>query len=150
VFFGNFSSSSRLKRAASAAAAPPLQEMDIRELARRTVPRDAIEFRTTLNIDADGGLDARIMDISPYGFQSRASSRMLERGERIRVTLPLVGDAEADIMWSLKGLFGCKFVQPIDTDLYAEMLACIRGSALTTRLDPSPAGEQSDGGVPLE
>lgn len=124
--------------------------MDLRELARRTVPRDAIEFRTTIMIDPEGELDARIMDISPYGFQSRASSRMLERGERITITLPLVGAAEADVMWGLKGLFGCKFVTPIDPDFYAEMLATIRSSALLGGLDESAAGEQGDGGVPLE
>jgi len=100
--------------------------MDLRELARRTVPRDEIDFRTVLSIDTLGALDARLMDISPYGFQSRARSRILERGERVQVTLPLAGPLGADVMWGLKGLFGCKFHEPIDPALYRDMLAALR------------------------
>lgn len=99
---------------------------DLRELARRTVARDMIDFRTAVTVEALGQLDARLMDISPYGFQCRASSRMLERGERAWVVLPLVGEQQADVMWGLKGLFGCRFVEPIDPDLYARLLDLIR------------------------
>ncbi|MBO9576204.1 MAG: hypothetical protein J7494_10735 [Sphingobium sp.] len=126
--------------------------MDVRELARRTVPRDSIDFRTTIAIETIGELDARLMDISPYGFQCRTSCRMVERGELAMVTLPLIGERAADIMWGLKGLFGCKFVEPIEPDLYAEMLAAIRDPAYVPAAFPpvSAAGEQRDGGIPLE
>lgn len=103
--------------------------MDVRELARRTVPRDAIDFRTIVTIESIGELDARLMDISPYGFQVRARSRLLERGERVDVMMPVAGLLSADVMWGLKGLFGCKLIEPIDPDLYAEMLIAIRCAA---------------------
>ncbi len=103
--------------------------MDLRELARRTVARDEIDFRTVLDIESLGSLDARLMDISPYGFQSRACSRILARGERVVLTLPLAGTLGADVMWGLKGLFGCKFHEPIDSALYADLLAALRAPA---------------------
>jgi len=87
------------------------------------VARDAVDFHTVLIVEGLGALDARIMDISPYGFQCRARSRLLERGERASLRLPLVGECQADIMWGLKGLFGCKFIEPLDPDLYAPLLA---------------------------
>ncbi len=79
-----------------------------------------------LTVETLGALDTRIMDISPYGFQGRARSRILERGERASVLLPLVGECQADIMWGLKGLFGCKFLEPLDGDLYGELLGLLR------------------------
>jgi hypothetical protein len=33
-------------------------------------------------------------------------------------------------MWGLKGYFGCKFVAPIEPDLYATMLGTIRATGL--------------------
>ncbi len=109
-------------------AAPPADptSSDLRELARRTVARDMVDFHTAVTVEELGQLEARLMDISPYGFQCRASSRMLERGERAWVALPLVGEQQADVMWGLKGLFGCRFVEPIDPDLYGRLLGLIR------------------------
>lgn len=130
MFFGKISSRRAAAAAARAAAhvAPP-KPVDLRELARRAVARDIVDYRTVLTIEGIGELDARLMDISPYGFQSRASARILERGARIRVLLPLLGNVEAEAMWGLKGIFGCKFVEPVDSDLYPELLALLRGAS---------------------
>jgi hypothetical protein len=104
---------------------------DLRELARRTVPRDLIAHLTTISVEGAEMLDARLIDISPYGFQARARGPILTRGDRISVQLPLVGDRSGHVMWGLKGFFGSKFHAPIEPDVYVDMLASIRGIGLS-------------------
>lgn len=99
---------------------------DLRELARRTVPRDEIELYSWIRSKELGTINIRVNDISPYGFQARARGTLLERGQVLRLLLPLVGEVEASVMWGLKGMFGCKFDMPIDADTYPGLLATIR------------------------
>ncbi|MBO9671426.1 MAG: PilZ domain-containing protein [Sphingobium sp.] len=97
-------------------------------MARRAVARDIIDFHTVVAVEGNGAFDARLMDISPYGCQVRAYSRVLERGERIWVLLPGLGEVEGEAMWGLRGIFGCKFAQPVDSDLYAQLLPQLQGA----------------------
>jgi hypothetical protein len=136
VAFGPFSAASaRIFSRGRAAAANDSERLeaapppDLRELARRTVPRDLIDHLTTITVSADELLDARLIDVSPYGFQARARGPILTRGDRITVHLPLVGDLPCHVMWGLKGFFGCKFIDPVEPDTYVEMLTIIRAWA---------------------
>lgn len=125
MFFGRFSS----KRAAAIAINPAQQATpDLREMARRAVARDIIDFHTVVAVEGSGAFDARLMDISPYGCQVRAYGRVFERGERIWVLLPMAGEVAGEAMWGLKGLFGCKFAEPVDADLYALLLPQLQGT----------------------
>jgi hypothetical protein len=108
----------------------PSEDVDLRELARRTIARDTIELHTLVRSDAFGTIRARLADMSPYGCQARVAGALWEQGERIFVLLPLVGDIEARIMWGLKGLFGCKFDTPVDADIYPALLTTIRTDCL--------------------
>lgn len=124
MFFARFVS----KRRASASDRLHAEEpADLRELARRAVARDIVDFHTVVAVEGLGAFDARLMDISPYGCQVRAYSRVLERGERIWVLLPTLGEVEAQAMWGLRGLFGCKFVEPVENDLYVGLLPQLQG-----------------------
>jgi hypothetical protein len=121
-------------RGATAIDSPQLTDIiapDLRELARRSVARAVINHLTTISVDGAEMLDARLIDISPYGFQARARGPILTRGDRIAVTLPLVGDVPGNVMWGLKGFFGSKFGAPIEPDAYSELLGFIRGHNLT-------------------
>lgn len=100
--------------------------VDMRELARRTVPRDMIELLTLVRCGDQPAARARIVDISPYGCQARVTGQARERGDIVHILLPIVGEVEAHVMWGIKGLFGCKFALPIDPHLYPQMLAMIR------------------------
>ncbi|MBO9579986.1 MAG: PilZ domain-containing protein [Sphingobium sp.] len=124
MFFGRFSP----KRASAASERAEPAQPDLRELARRAVARDIIDFHTLVEVAGNGAFDARLMDISPYGCQIRAYGHVLERGARVRVLLPGLGKVEAEAMWSLRGIFGCKFVQPVDSDLYAQLLPQLQGA----------------------
>ena len=73
------------------------------------------------------GPDARqltlvIVNISPHGMMARCE-RAFEIGDRIRVTLPVVGVVAADVRWSLGGRIGCQFDPAIDLASYYELIA---------------------------
>ncbi len=118
------------RRRKAAPPPTPSKDVDLRELARRTVARDTIELQTLVRSDAFGTVRARLADMSPYGCQARLAGTLWEQGERIFVLLPLVGEIEARIMWGLKGIFGCKFDNPIDADIYPTLLTTIRTNCL--------------------
>src|SRR6478752_842558 len=123
MLFAKFSS----RRAASASAASQPASHDLRELARRAVARDIVNFHTVIAVEGLDALDARLMDISPYGFQCRATCRALTHGDKVWLLLPIVGEHEAEVMWGLKGLFGCKFIEPLG-EVYSELLPQLQGS----------------------
>jgi hypothetical protein len=118
------------RRRKAVTAPAPSKDVDLRELARRTVARDTIELQTLVRGDAFGTVRARLADMSPYGCQARLAGTLWAPGERIFVLLPLIGEIEARIMWGLKGLFGCKFDSPIDADIYPTLLTTIRTNCL--------------------
>jgi hypothetical protein len=53
---------------------------------------------------------------------------VLERGERVWVLLPMLGEVEAEAMWGLRGLFGCKFIEPVAAELYGQVLPQLQGT----------------------
>jgi hypothetical protein len=129
VFLSKVSSASaRIFSRKREIAEPESPITDLRELARRTVPRDAVDFHTVIAVEGLDALDARLMDISPYGFQCRATCGVLERGNRVWLLLPILGERKAEVMWGLKGLFGCKFMEPVETDTYGDLLPQLQGS----------------------
>lgn len=93
-------------------------------LDRRRYPRDQVSWQT--DVQARGfSASARILDISPMGF-SAACSREFAEADPIRVTLPIVGQVQADIVWGLAGHFGACFPSPFEATLYARMLSAVR------------------------
>lgn len=94
-------------------------------LERRRFPRDPVSWPTTVN-GSGGGADVRVLDISPIGF-SAGCPRPFAEDERIRVTLPVIGQVDADIVWCMAGHFGACFTRPTPGDTYARLLQAMRG-----------------------
>ena len=68
-----------------------------------------------------------IVNLSALGLMARAEVPYRE-GDRLRVTLPVVGVVVAEIRWALGGRIGCELDQPIDLADYYEVLAVmVRG-----------------------
>ncbi|QIG80143.1 PilZ domain-containing protein [Stakelama tenebrarum] len=88
----------------------------------RREDRDEVYFRVK-----GFGPDARdlpllIVNISPHGMMSRCDAP-LDIGDRIRITLPIVGVVTSEVRWSLGGRIGCQFETAIDLASYYELLA---------------------------
>ncbi|HET8613055.1 MAG TPA: PilZ domain-containing protein [Sphingomonas sp.] len=96
------------------ATAPSLQES-------RRATRDVVSFRAMIDGPAGVRTTALVVNISPLGFMSRTDAA-LTPGERIAVTLPMIGPRAARVVWALGGRVGGEFIDPIPAESYARLL----------------------------
>jgi len=97
----------------------------------RRAPRDRCDHRTLLSHADRARIDAHIVDISPLGCSIHAQGRF-QRGDAVRVLLPLLGDVHAQVAWSLEGCFGCWFDREIGEERYPHLLAAMKLSPTTS------------------
>jgi hypothetical protein len=95
-----------------------------RPVDERGTPRDEVHFRTRAF-----GPDARpvnllIVNISALGLMARCDAAYV-RGDRLTITLPVVGIVVAEIRWLLGGRIGCELERPIELSDYYELLAIL-------------------------
>ena len=91
---------------------------------KRELPRDEVDYRAR----AYGG------DAQPVGLAGRqhVAQGLMARvvgdrpiGERLHITLPVVGVVIAEVRWSLGGRIGCELDRPIGMAEYYELLAAL-------------------------
>ena len=90
----------------------------------RGTPRDEVHFRTRAF-----GPDARpvnllIVNISALGLMARCDA-VYAVGDRMTVTLPVIGVVVAEIRWVLGGRIGLELDQAIDLADYYDVLAVL-------------------------
>lgn len=91
---------------------------------KRGEPRDEVHFRAR-GIGADGRtLHLLVVNISARGLMARCSAPLGE-DERLRVQLPVIGWADAQIRWSLGGRFGCELDAMIPLADYMMVLSAM-------------------------
>ena len=91
---------------------------------KRELPRDEVDYRARA-IGADGKpVSLLIVNLSAQGLMARTPRDHLI-GERLIVTLPVVGPIIAEVRWSLGGRIGCELTRPIDLADYYEVLAAL-------------------------
>lgn len=95
---------------------------------KRAVGRDEVHYRARAF-----GPDARpvsllIVNISAMGLMARCETGYAV-GDRLRITLPVVGVIAAEIRWSLGGRVGCELDSPIALADYYELLAVMAKGA---------------------
>ena len=91
----------------------------------RSEPRDEV-FHRARAMQGDGTtLSLTIVNVSPHGLMARCDAAVAA-GERINVTLPVVGVARAEVRWSLGGRIGCRLDPAIPVTRYYELLATLR------------------------
>ena len=89
---------------------------------RRVTDRDEVHYRARgFGPDAQP-ITLLIVNISPHGLMARCETPFAEH-DRLRVMLPVVGVAAAEIRWCLGGRLGASFDSPIDLASYYELLA---------------------------
>ena len=89
---------------------------------QRAMTRDAVHFRArAFGPDAEPHT-LLIVNISPHGLMARCEHEFSE-GDRLRVMLPVVGVAPAEIRWALGGRIGVSFDSAVDLASYYELLA---------------------------
>ena len=84
--------------------------------------REDVHFRAKAFGPDARQLNLVIVNLSPHGMMARCE-RELQIGDRIRITLPVVGVVASDVRWSLGGRLGAQFDPAIDQAGYYEHIA---------------------------
>jgi len=91
---------------------------------RRELLRDEVDYRARA-VGADGKpVGLLVVNLSAQGLMAR-TPRDHPVGERLTITLPVVGAIIAEVRWSLGGRIGCELTRPIDLADYYEVLAAL-------------------------
>ena len=88
----------------------------------RALARDEVHYRARAFGPDAQQVSLLIVNLSALGLMARADLPYAV-GQRLRVTLPVVGVVVAEIRWSLGGRLGCELDRPIDLADYYELLA---------------------------
>lgn len=91
----------------------------------RSPERDECDYATLLSHGSTLRAEGLMVDISRMGCCIR-SSLSVNKYDRVRILLPVVGDSKATVAWALRGVFGCAFEKPIDEATYPQVLAAIK------------------------
>jgi hypothetical protein len=69
----------------------------------------------------------QILNIARLGFLAK-SQRPRETGEAIVMHIDQLGQCEAHIIWSSAGQFGGRFIHPVDTTAYPDLIIATAAS----------------------
>lgn len=89
---------------------------------RRAIERDEVHYRARASGPDNQPVTLLIVNISPHGLMARCEKPFAE-GDRLRVMLPAVGTAIADVRWSLGGRLGASFEPAISLASYYALIA---------------------------
>lgn len=91
---------------------------------KRGNPRDEVDYRARAYGGDAQPVSLQVVNLSAQGMMARVlGDRPI--GERLRVTLPVVGVVVAEVRWSLGGRIGCELDRPIGMADYYELLAAL-------------------------
>ncbi len=91
---------------------------------RRLPHRSPVSLNARL---ARGGLNrtlCKVTDLSMHGARLQSYSTM-RKGEKILLTLPMLGQVSATVMWATDFEAGCQFHMPLDYDAYEQLTALV-------------------------
>lgn len=86
--------------------------------------RDEVHYRARAFGPDAKPLTLLVVNISSNGLMARCDAAYTV-GDRIRVSLPVVGVMVAEIRWSLGGRMGCQFDRTVDLATYYELVASL-------------------------
>jgi len=91
---------------------------------KREMQRDEVDYRARAYGGDAQPLSIHVVNLSAQGLMARVTGDR-PIGERLHLTLPVVGDLVAVVRWSLGGRIGCELDQPIRIAEYYELLAAL-------------------------
>jgi len=91
---------------------------------KREIDRDEVDYRARAYGGDAQPLSIQVVNMSAQGLMARVvGDRPV--GERLHITLPVVGVTTAVVRWSLGGRIGCELDRPIGMAEYYELLAAL-------------------------
>ncbi|WP_299327807.1 PilZ domain-containing protein [Parasphingopyxis sp.] len=101
-------------------SAQPLAQ-HIFDVEKRRAARDAVSIRAALHEPGEDGHEILVGNLSPFGFMA-ISPKAYREGTLVRLDLPLIGEVNARIVWSLSDRIGAEFIRPFDARGYRQLL----------------------------
>lgn len=99
-----------------------LSVMDMRNAARHSVDHVTIAEHRSL-----GDIKVHIVNISANGFMTEGDMP-LQKGERITVRLPSLGQMEAHLIWTLGGRCGFQLERIVRQSEFGELVKALKSS----------------------
>ena len=91
---------------------------------KREIGCDEVDYRARAYGGDAQPLSIQVVNMSAQGLMARVvGDRTI--GERLHITLPVVGVVTAVVRWSLGGRIGCELDRPIGMAEYYELLAAL-------------------------
>lgn len=91
---------------------------------RRQSDREDVFHRTRVTAGGFGSVPVQVVNISANGFMARTEAE-LPIGHPLTIRLPIVGEVQAEVRWTLGGRVGCQFARMIAFPTYLELLAAL-------------------------
>ncbi|MBC2777736.1 PilZ domain-containing protein [Parasphingopyxis marina] len=101
-------------------SAQPIAQQ-IFDVEKRRAARDAVSIRASLHEPSEEGHEILVGNLSPFGFMA-ISPKAYREGTLVRLNLPLIGEVNARIVWSLSDRIGAEFIRPFDARGYRALL----------------------------
>ncbi|MGP1282741.1 MAG: PilZ domain-containing protein [Parasphingopyxis sp.] len=101
-------------------SAQPLAQ-HIFDVEKRRAARDAVSIRAALHEPGADSHEILVGNLSPFGFMA-ISPKAYREGTLVRLDLPLIGEVNARIVWSLSDRLGAEFIRPFDARGYRQLL----------------------------
>ena len=95
----------------------------------RQATRHPVEFRVIAEHRRLGDVPMMIINISAHGFmigEAAGNAAALDRGERVTIRLPRVGQIEAHVIWISGVRAGFQFERIIRLDDFTTMIAALQ------------------------
>jgi hypothetical protein len=90
----------------------------------RAITRDEVHYRARATGPDMRPVTLLIVNMSALGLMARCDVEFAV-GDRLRVSLPVVGTVIAEVRWWLGGRMGCELERTIDLADYYELLAAL-------------------------
>ncbi|MBC7986677.1 MAG: PilZ domain-containing protein [Sphingomonadaceae bacterium] len=91
------------------------------DVEKRRSERDAVSLRGSLHEPGAEPHEILIGNLSPFGFMAISTIDYLE-GDLVRLHLPMIGEVNARVVWSLNDRIGAEFIRPFDARGYRAMV----------------------------
>lgn len=84
-----------------------------RDVEARGHPRTPLEHDAPIRPLGQSGAEVRLVNLSAEGFMARIDAAIAP-GCRVWLTLPGLGQVNAEVVWARNGQLGGRFAEPID------------------------------------
>lgn len=93
---------------------------------KRRATRHPVDFQAIAEHRQLGDVRLHVVNLSDHGFMSQGDLPPFSRGERVTVRLPVIGQIEAHLIWTVTDRAGFQFERIIRNDEFVKTVAAMQ------------------------